>query len=487
MLMLVGVPLFIRYLGLEDYGLWTLANSTLAIVGVLNLGLGDATTKYVAEYTSTGRTSEVTRVVIATVSLYAVVGVVGTIVLAWLAEPITHGVLRLSGAKASRAADIIRLVAIAFAPAVTMPAVTGIFDGKQRFRASQMLNLTRATLFVCIGLLVLALGGAISGLAFTSVVVTWTALIVGSLLAARTLAWLPFREWHVRKTMRKVVGFGVYSMLVALGRMAVGHLDKMLVGRTLGLSAVGVFAVAQNAASRLNDACVSVSRVLMPFFSARQADSGTQATAAPLYQAWRVGVLMMIGIATIGAAAAPSFLEVWIGKKLAASVLTPFVVFVVVYALQGIHVVPYFYLVGAGYPQIGARAIVVGGAVTIGCVWLLAKRYGVVGAAAAELAFPIVSSWISFAALRKTERGEQSPMRRGLVLVLLLHVAAFGAGFAVGYGLRAVYPAIRLIATAATSSLTLAGGYYLLRSGSNPYVSTVWTILRRLLAQRTQR
>ena len=50
MLALVLTPILVRYLGQAAYGLWAAFGSVIGYFGLLNFGMGTATTKYTAEY-----------------------------------------------------------------------------------------------------------------------------------------------------------------------------------------------------------------------------------------------------------------------------------------------------------------------------------------------------------------------------------------------------------------------------------------------------
>ena len=69
-IMFAAVRIYIQQLGLAAYGIFTLAMSVLGIAGVFNLGLGEATTKFVAQYNAQQRPDRVTMVVAATALIY---------------------------------------------------------------------------------------------------------------------------------------------------------------------------------------------------------------------------------------------------------------------------------------------------------------------------------------------------------------------------------------------------------------------------------
>jgi len=68
-LMLLFTPFFIRKLGTDQYGIWMFVNSIIAGIGILNMGLGDATIKFVSKYRSLEDPINLSRIVNAVFSL----------------------------------------------------------------------------------------------------------------------------------------------------------------------------------------------------------------------------------------------------------------------------------------------------------------------------------------------------------------------------------------------------------------------------------
>src|SRR3954467_9266586 len=85
------VPYTVDKLGTDLYGVYLLVSIVLGYFSFLDLGLGAAATKYVAEYDSAGDQDAVTSVVRTALTLYFVLGLIGAAILAvatpWL---ITH-------------------------------------------------------------------------------------------------------------------------------------------------------------------------------------------------------------------------------------------------------------------------------------------------------------------------------------------------------------------------------------------------------------
>ena len=62
-LMLIATPFFIHKLGPEHYGIWMLVNSIITSIGIFNVGIGDATIKFVSKYKAFEDNANLNRIV----------------------------------------------------------------------------------------------------------------------------------------------------------------------------------------------------------------------------------------------------------------------------------------------------------------------------------------------------------------------------------------------------------------------------------------
>src|SRR2546422_5233608 len=90
---LAAIPVTIRSLGEARFGLLGLAWAILGYVGVLDLGLGRATTKFVAEYLAVGDAEGLRRVATLSVASQTLMGVLGGALFALLAPLLVSTVL----------------------------------------------------------------------------------------------------------------------------------------------------------------------------------------------------------------------------------------------------------------------------------------------------------------------------------------------------------------------------------------------------------
>jgi O-antigen/teichoic acid export membrane protein len=437
--MFAAVRIYIGQLGLASYGIFTLAMSVLGIAGVFNLGLGEATTKFVAQYQSRGRPDRVTMVVATTAVIYLGIGLLGTLVLFFGAPLIASNILTLEGSTLILAERSLSIVGIGFFPLVAQTVFMGYFDGLQRYRVSQSIVMLRTVLGFGAGATAVLSGGDVVSLLTAIVGVYWLTVLLLAGLTIRELAPVPRQDWNFTDQLREVLSFGLFTGLTSLGTTAFGQLDKVLVGSLISLEAVSIYGVAQGAASKLLAFSNATSRVLMPFFSART--GGDNDLRGPFYLAWKTSIIAALTIGAILIGASPWLMEVWLGPETGSRVLIPLIVFTALYSLHCLNVVPYHYLIGRGYASRVAAYTLGGGLLTLIAIAIIGDTVGVIGSVGATSLYVAAGGFATRYALRTLgEVPNEVRLRNGAMLATMAYLVVILATLGAATLVTELYP-----------------------------------------------
>ena len=77
----ITVPIVVNKLGVEYFGIYGLITGMLAPLCLANLGFGEATIKYVAQYAHKGNPDKVRKYIATTYMMNGVVGIVGCLII----------------------------------------------------------------------------------------------------------------------------------------------------------------------------------------------------------------------------------------------------------------------------------------------------------------------------------------------------------------------------------------------------------------------
>lgn len=153
--MLVTIPVYLEWLGPRAYGVWATGVTVIGAMGVLNLGLGTATTKYVAEYTQRREPKQAAAAAASAFVLFVPLGSIAAVVAFLVAKPIASGLLGLEGAELSRGKGGLEILAWGLIPALSLPGIVGVFNGLQKYQWSQSMHMLRSVASAAAGVVAL--------------------------------------------------------------------------------------------------------------------------------------------------------------------------------------------------------------------------------------------------------------------------------------------------------------------------------------------
>jgi len=312
---LLLTPWLLHLMGVERWGLFTLALAMVGVLGVLDLGVGPALTRSLSERMATNTPAEqadLVRAGLAALSMVAVLGAAGL----WLALPwlVADG-LNIPPTLQAEALAAMRVLTCAIPLVVLNAALWGVLAAYQRFAAANLVTVP-VNLFYYLGP-VLAL------LLWDSLVGVMLALVACRLANTLSYIWLVRRDlpglwsaWPRLRLAAPLLRLGGWITFASLIGQALLYADRFLIGALLTLTAVAHYATPLDLVVRMWILPVAVSQALLPAMASGFA-SLPVATAALLR---RGGLLILIGVfpaCAVLVAASHEVLRLWLGAGFA--------------------------------------------------------------------------------------------------------------------------------------------------------------------------
>src|ERR1035437_10206650 len=113
-LAILSAPLYIRFLGIRQYGILVLLNTVIAPLGLLNMGMGQAAVKYISECFARKRPEEANGYLQSTLLSTAVIGGMGVFTVMLAARVLTTRTFAISPADREIATAGVRWVTISW-------------------------------------------------------------------------------------------------------------------------------------------------------------------------------------------------------------------------------------------------------------------------------------------------------------------------------------------------------------------------------------
>ena len=309
-------PILFRGLGAERYGLWSIVVALTGYYGLVNMGIGKANTKYIAEFDALGDEQAVCRVVSTGMAMFAVLSVVVLAIgaLAALLFPMIIDV-------GDQLANQIRWVVMLSAAKVAVELLGQVFGAglaaRKRFDLRNLSVIMQLILNAVLASVVIAYGGGLFELAATILALGTLHALVTAFFALRVGLPLPRPSSISRQTSRMLFGFGMLSLVVQVVRRFSLFGGSLLLGVFVGPVSVAFYSVAESLTRRSVALGRPVSTVILPFASQFDAQADRRALRRLLVLPTRVlmtgGLLVTAVLLVMG----KSFLALWISPQVA--------------------------------------------------------------------------------------------------------------------------------------------------------------------------
>lgn len=377
----VFMPLLVRAFGLTNYGLYVLISAVAAYAALLDLGVGQALTRKVAESAATDEPHLASESISTALAFYAAVGVVVTVVMVVLGT-FAQGVFHVSARQAELLRTMLWIAAAFQLVQWPMSAARYVLAGLQRYDLLVYASLGGTALNVGGTIAVLVLGWgpvALVGLVGFSAAVAAFAMV----LMARRL--VPLDEVRLSSASRPLLfamfafGWGVFVVQLS-DVLFYQQTDRLILGILAGAIAVGLY----EASAKINNVMTYLSALtvsaVMPLASSMDA-SGREASLRSLFvRGTKYGSAFVAPVAVMVVVFADPLLVAWLGPRFAGQgiVLQTLVVphVLVALGLMGDAIVISKGRMGRRVPYIIAQAVA-----NVVLSALLVPRIGVLGVA----------------------------------------------------------------------------------------------------------
>jgi O-antigen/teichoic acid export membrane protein len=348
---MVATPYFVFKLSAEGYGVYALLTGLLGYYGLLDFGLGQGVTKYVAEFSAAHDHGAVNRSINAALSVQSVVGLIGSALLILLAEQ----VLRLLNIPENLlAASRIGLYVSACGFFFTMIAGTlnAALTGLQLFSITGKVSVVMNIVLTSAIALALALGGGI----LAAVVLTGISAVLLFGVYARLLrVHIPgfrFAFDFDRREFGTLGSFSGYMFLSKTSSVFSQYIVRFVVSAFLGPAAVTLFVVPAKLVSAVGGLLSNGSWVLFPFASELQGRNDPGRARAIFENGSKYFAAIAVPMFLFVMIAARPLLSLWMGEEFARQAWLVLALLAFSSLLGSLTTVPNLVSMGLGYARV---------------------------------------------------------------------------------------------------------------------------------------
>jgi O-antigen/teichoic acid export membrane protein len=376
---LMTVPIVVRHVGVDRYGVLLLSIMAVGYFGIFDLGLGSAATKFMAEAAAAADTTAVRKWFWTSLYLTFACGFVATMMIAALAPWLVR-LLKIPAAIRPEALHAFYVLAASMPLVISGGTLNSALSAYQRFDLINLVRVPSGIYSYLAPLLVLIFSHSIAWIVTAVVAGRVASWLVNAFQCLRVVPSLLSDATPRSEAIGPMLGFGGWITVSAVFGPIMVYFDRFLIGAMLSAAAVTYYSVPFQVIGKVQVLPAAMSGVVFAAFSG--CFELNPARCAIIFErATRYTFLVLFGPILLVMALAPEGLTLWMGANFAthsASVLRWLAIGSFINCLAW---TPYFLLQAAHRPDLPAKLHVAEVPLYLALLWWMLPRYGVEGAA----------------------------------------------------------------------------------------------------------
>lgn len=379
---LIAVPLLVRGLGIERFGLLTLAWMITGYFGLFDLGISRAVTKYAADLEARGERTALRETIGTAMGMLLGLGAAAAVLVAAAAPFLSSLVLETSSRLHAETTTSFIALAAAIPFMLGSAGARGVLEAQQRFG---LLNAIRIPIAIASTAGPLAIVPHTQNLFPIALVLLIARIIEFAVFIFILLRLFPGLRACMRPRMRAgrlLLGYGGWLTVTNIVGPVMTYLDRFIVSGLLGATAAAFYATPYDVVSRLAVIPGSLLGAVFPALAAAHTSDEQRFTA--LYKRTRrIITLLMTPLVLLIILGGGVFLNVWLGPAFAEQGTSVLRLLALGMLVNAIGQVPYGALHAMGRPDITAKLHLVELPLFLGMIWVFTHTMGITGAALA--------------------------------------------------------------------------------------------------------
>lgn len=312
----IALPILVRGLGPERYGLLALSLALIGFAAIADLGVGRAASKFIAEDFEKNETHRTQRFISTALTLSVVSAIATSLVLLVVTPLLANRVFNISESLRPVAAKAFLLTAVGLLAVLLRILFDGVLAGHHRIALLNLTNMAANTLKVGFSVLVILQGQSLLSVIAVNVIVSYLHALALLLCTFRHFgSSVRMRFGWERSIARQLLQLGAVTTLSwVLGNVILLYADRFIISVFLPLAMTGYYTAAFDIVSKQWYISSSISQAFFPVFSGKAIISAEQLRTSYV-QATKALSVVATGVAVMLAVFAKPLLTYWISPE----------------------------------------------------------------------------------------------------------------------------------------------------------------------------
>ena len=260
----VYTPIMLRMLGQAEYGLYSVAQSIMGYIGLLNFGIGGTIVRYLSKYRAEGNEEGEERVAGLFFAIYSVICVLILIVGGLLTANIHVYGNALSDQELRTLQVLVGLMTLNTAVFLPFSVFSSIILAHERFVISKGVGAISGIVAPLLNLFMLYCGFGSVGLVISSTILNLITYCIYILYVIKTLRIRPRFGKTDKGILREIICFSGFVFLASIVDILYWATDKLIIGWCIGATATAVYSIGASFNGYITSLSTAVSGLLLP-------------------------------------------------------------------------------------------------------------------------------------------------------------------------------------------------------------------------------
>lgn len=378
----VTIPVLLRLIGIQEFGLWTLVSAAISIATLAEAGLSISTTVFLSKDLIRNDNVATSETLTITIGLMLLLATLAALVMIYGADFIVTLFSKLTPTEQETAVASIRIGSIVVWARLMQSVLIGPIQALHRFGILNVVNTFQAVVTNSVLVIVAAKGGLTVEMTMGIALVSVGFFLIFVLVDYKLLEG---RQIAIRLNRSKLNAIGRYSLLTwssALGGQFFSQGDRLIVGSVLGTTVLGIYGAITSITVQITSLTAMALSPLLPRLSGTwsQESAGKVDVQTQLEQATVFNAFVTVGAGSLMFILAPYIVLFVIPDSNIGDVLLAFQIAILIYAIYPLNAVGYYMLFADGAVRTNLIINLLSGSLALLLIWFGAYSIGLLGA-----------------------------------------------------------------------------------------------------------
>lgn len=314
LIQILYTPMYIRYLGTSDYGINSLVQSIMGYVGILNLGLGSAIVRYTVRYRAEGKIEDEKSLNGMFLTIFLIIMGISVVLGFYLYFMIPNLFIdKFSPIELIKTQKVFIIMMISTAISFPVSLFSTNIISRQKFIYQKGLSLLKMIVTPIIGVILMIKGFGLLAVVTSIVILNLLTYIFDIFYAFKLGMRIKFRNFDVN-ILKDISKYSFYIFLnIIIDRIYWGT-DRIIIGKYIGTSAVGIYAIASIFNQVYMSLSTAVSGVLFPKINILVVENKLKELSDLFIKVGRIQYILLGLISSGFIVFGKEFIYLWLGE-----------------------------------------------------------------------------------------------------------------------------------------------------------------------------